>query len=93
MRLGGEMDDRIDGVFDQGFPDQGTIADVPADESVPVGIGQVLQVFQAAGVGQGVQGDDVHARLGPQQVANEIRADETSAPGDEHILHESPSLI
>ena len=85
MAFGGEVGDGVDGVLAQQPIHQWPVADVALNEGMPGGIGQLAQVVQRTGIGQQVKGDDAGVRLGRQQVADEIAADETSAAGHQYV--------
>ncbi len=87
MGFGGKMDHGIDGVAAEKVVQQRAVANIPAHEGVAGRVGQLFQVLQAAGVGQGIQVDDMHARIRRQQSIYKIGADETRSTGDEYILH------
>ena len=81
--LGGEVDHRghvaHDGI------DHHAVGDVAAHEAVARMRGNVGKVLQIAGIRQGVEVDDVILRMMLQDVADEVRADEAGAAGDQDL--------
>jgi hypothetical protein len=51
VRLGGEMDDRVDPVGPDQLADEFGIADIAVDKNVPIRGGQILEVLPASGIG------------------------------------------
>jgi len=51
MGFGSKVNNGVDLMFAEKFVDQGPITDIPLDEGVADGIGQVLEVFRATGIG------------------------------------------
>jgi hypothetical protein len=87
MRFGRKMNNGIDVVFKQQTVHQRPVADVALDEDVPVGIGQIAQVFQAARIGERVQVEDAHFGSLGQRPVDEIRTNKPGAAGHQQILH------
>ncbi len=78
------MDDPLDAREEAG--DEVAVADVAVDELV-AGVGlDVAQVLEVPGVGQLVEVDDADVRVAPEDVADEVAADEAGAPRDEERL-------
>jgi hypothetical protein len=67
------------------------IGDVAQQEAVAAILGDVGKVVEIAGVGQLVETNDLIARR-PQQMMNEVRADESGPAGDED-LHRVPCCL
>ena len=81
VRLGGEVDDRVDRLAPQRLLGGRRVADVALDEDDPVlDVGQVGSV---AGVGEHVVDDDVVLGVPFDPVAGEVRPDETGTSRDE----------
>ena len=81
MRLGGEVDDRVDLLAPQRLLGGLRVADVALDEDDPVlDVGQVGSV---AGVGEDVVDDDMVLGVLFDPVAGEVRPDETGTSRDE----------
>jgi hypothetical protein len=79
--LGGEVDDRVDRVAPQRLEGEPHVADVTPDEADPVlDVGQGRPV---PGVRQGVVGDHGVVGVVLHPVTDEVRTDETGAPGHE----------
>jgi len=56
-------------------------------------VGQIGQVFRAAGIGQGIQVEYFKIRFVNEKIPDKIGTDETGAAGDKHIFHLKPSHI
>ncbi len=81
MRLGGEVDHHVDGRVPQEPLDERKVPDVPFDQ-----FDRRLDLVHrgpVAGVGQGVQDDQLVVRVAGGPVADEVGADEPGAAGDE----------
>jgi hypothetical protein len=89
VALGGEMHNSVDCMFPKELFEQHTVADISMDKGVPPGVGQGLQVFQAACVGQCIQVKHFNFRFSCQQVMNKIRADESGPACHQDISHET----
>ncbi len=76
MRLGGEVDDRVDALHRIG--DRALVLDRAVDELVL----DVVEVLAAPGVGELVEHDDVVAVIAHAD-AHEVRADEARAAADQ----------
>ena len=87
MRFGGEMDDCVNAMVTKQFVHERAVANVAFDEGVTDGIGKIAEVFEATGVGQGIEVDDVDAGIGLESVPDEIASDEACAAGDEEAVH------
>lgn len=83
MRLGGEVENAIEGVLDEEALDQVAVADVPPDEHQPRPAVDALEVREVTGVGERIQDDEALDALTPKNVTHERTADETGAPGQE----------
>ena len=83
MTLSGEVHDGIDGAGGDHRIHKLGVADVAPFETVPGIAFDVGQVFEVAGVGQLVDVDDGLIRIAVQLVADEVRADEPAATGDD----------
>src|SRR5580692_6026191 len=89
MALGGEIDDRIDGILrDHRFDELG-IADVAALEPITRIAFDVGGILEVSRVGQLVDVEDRLLGVAGQLVADEIRADKSAATGDNQPLHVS----
>ena len=83
VRLGGCVHDHVH--FRDDLADEIGVADVAVHERVPLVRRDRGEVVHAARVGERVEGDDlVRGRL--QDVADEVRRDESRAAGDEYAL-------
>ena len=85
VALGSEIDDGV-GLPHQGI-DDGAVADVSQDKSIPVIALDSGQISRISSVGELVQVDDAIGRIPLQQVVDEIAADEAAAAGDENPVH------
>jgi hypothetical protein len=79
VRLGGEVDDRVDALLGEEPLGGVKVADV-ADREPDA---ELVEVARIAGVGELVECDDVVVRMALEPPADEIRADEPGAAGDE----------
>ena len=84
MTLGREMHDGVDRFFRKNPSDPRFVADIGMHKTVAIAVllGDAGQTAQAAGIRQRVQVDHADRRIGGQQVADEIDADEPGAAGD-----------
>ena len=82
VRLGGEVNDRVESVAREDLLDERLVADVAVDEGDRTALFQRGDGRLVAGIGECVQHDDDIARvaLGPE--THEVRADETGSAGD-----------
>ena len=81
VRLGGEVDDRVDLLATEGLFGRVGVADIPPDEDDPVlDVGQVGSV---AGVGEDVIDDHMVLGMLLHPVAGEVGPDETGTSRDE----------
>jgi len=80
VRLGGEVDDRVD--LAGQVVDHLAVGDVPADETVAGGSLQLGQVGRVAGIGQLVQDDDLDLGPGPAEQLDEVASDEPGGSRD-----------
>ena len=87
VRLGREVDDRVDLVRLQRLSHRLCVADVALHEGVARIVVDVQQVVQVAGVGQLVVDQDAIVGVLVQHVADEVRPDEPGAAGDHQVLH------
>ena len=87
MGLCGEMHDHGYVVLGQDAIHQFAVADISIDKKMPRRVRQVPQVVQVGGIGQRVQVDNIGFRFGTLEVMNEVRSDETRAPGDQDPFH------
>ena len=72
-------------VFGEQFGNEVEVADVALDEAVARVITQAGEVFEVAGVGQGIEVDDRLIGL-RQPIQDKIAADKAGATGDENHL-------
>ena len=85
VALGGEVHDRVGPMLGEQTRNQRTVADIALHEDVPV-VGQALERFAIAGVGQQVQVD--HPGIArAEQVMNEVGPDESGTAGDKNRAH------
>ena len=84
VRLGGEVDDAIDGVFLEHLLDDLGVADVGVHERHPV---DAVDVLAHARVRQRIEGDDVVTGMLFDPVPHEVGADEPGRAGDEDGAH------
>ena len=89
VRLGSEVDDRVELLLAQHALGELAVADVSFDEDDPVV--HVLEACSVARVGEQVEDDDVIVRVPLEPVADEVRADEPGAAGDEDPHRRKPS--
>ena len=89
VRLGREVHDRVELLVAQQSLGQLAVADVSFDEDDPVF--NVLEARSTAGVGEQVEDDEVIVRMPLEPEADEIRADEPGAAGNEHSHRRKPS--
>ena len=87
MALGGEVDDLGHAVLVDGLGHRVGIADVAADEDDLVAQ-QIGQVGQVAGVGELVEGDQLHRFAAAGEHPHEVRPDEAGRAGDEERSHD-----
>ena len=92
MGLGGEVEDRVRGMFPRAVEQrchQLRVTDVPVDEAIPafplravlrLHVGQALEIPR---VRQQVEIDDVDLRVALEQVTDQVRANEPRAAGDQ----------
>src|SRR5262249_36544435 len=73
-----------------GGGDRGAVGDATVNEAVARVPFQVAQVRQVAGVGQAVEVDHADLRVGFQQIADEVAADEAATPRHHHRKHGIP---
>jgi len=64
---------------------QGAVGNVALHKAVARGVGQVFQVFQAAGIGERVQGHNPDIRVCPQQIMHKIGPDKAGPSSHQHI--------
>jgi hypothetical protein len=92
--LGGEVDDGLDPVSLQDLRHHLLVANVAAHEDVAGVAREVRQVARVSGVGQLVEIHDSDGRVGGEEVADEIRADESHPARHQdrpaEIAHRSP---
>src|SRR5262249_39954657 len=86
MALRGEVDDGIDASAERGF-DSRAIGDIPANESIAGVLGDVREVLKVARVGEAVEVDDRNRRIGFEEIANEVAAEDPAAAGHEKGRH------
>ena len=85
MRLGGEINHGVDGVFREQAGHQHRVADIALHENVARVTGEICEVGRIAGIRQLVEVDE----FGQERVAfsetlpDEIRANEAATAGDE----------
>jgi hypothetical protein len=77
------MDDGL--AAGHGFCDSGRVADIAFDEGVVRTARDGIQVCEVTGVGQFVVVNDGIGLGQAQEVGDEIRSNETGAPGDEDL--------
>ena len=78
MRLGGEVDDRVDSLVADDALGEVAVRDVPLDEDDA--ILDVLEAGTVAGVREQVERDDVVVGMSVEPVADEVGADEAGGP-------------
>ena len=61
---------------------------VALDQCVTLWVGEIFQIFQAAGIGERDERHDLDRGLGLQKIADKVRADGTRSAGDEDFLHQ-----
>jgi hypothetical protein len=87
VRLGREVDDGVDRPLAEDPLDELAVGNVALDEADPVlDVGEVAPL---TGVREDVEHDDVVAGMPREPVADEIRADEAGAAGDEQSHEEA----
>src|SRR5205823_10647646 len=82
-----EVEDRLDPVAFDEIAHQLRVGDVALDEDVLRVILQVRERVEVPGVRQLVEVDHGQARTLPPQIADEVRPDESGAPGDQNGWH------
>ena len=82
MAFRGEMKHPIGVVIAEDCPHCLAVVEIDLNEDVPGIVEGFFKRFQVAGVGQGVEIDDL-MRGGPNQSAHQRRADESRPSGDE----------
>ncbi len=87
MGFGSKVSDSINLIAAQQIVHQSAVADISLNKDVARSIRQVFEVLLAAGIGEDIQIDDMHLRLGLEEKAHKIRADESGPAGDKYILH------
>ncbi|OPZ01128.1 MAG: hypothetical protein BWZ10_03514 [candidate division BRC1 bacterium ADurb.BinA364] len=87
MGFGGEVDDPVRLVRGEGGFDGLAVGDVSLDEGESRIVQDILEAGQIARIGQFVQNGDSPVCF-PQSQTNEIGADESRAPRDEHGRHD-----
>ncbi len=80
MAFSGEMDDRIDVVFDAKFFHENFVADISLNEEVAGIVLDGGKVTEVGSIGQKIEIDDLFALL--QAVADECGTDKACAAGD-----------
>jgi len=93
VRFGGKMHHRVDCVFRKNPVQQGAVGNVALDKAVARWVGQVFQVFQAAGIGERVQGHNPDLGICAQQVMHKIRTYKAGPTSHQHIMRHQPSLV
>jgi hypothetical protein len=86
MALRGEVDDGINAFAEGGF-DGRAIGDIASDEAVAGVLGDVREVLEIARVREAVEVDDRYGRIGFEEIADEVTADEPAATGHEKGRH------
>src|SRR5690606_10389542 len=87
VRLGREMNNRVDRIaLEQGL-EQARITDVAMHEDTPFAVYARSDVFPVAGVGQRIQHHNAGGRPTLARKVDEITADETSAPRHQNVFH------
>src|SRR5580704_13190289 len=89
MALGGEIDDRIDGIRRDHRVGELGIADVAALEPIARIAFDVGEILEVSRVSKLVDVEDRLLGIAGQLVADEIRADKSAATGDNQPLHVS----
>jgi hypothetical protein len=87
VRLGSEIDNRVDFVLLDGRGHRVCIADIASHKPVAGIVLHIKQVIRVAGVSEFVVYQDVIVRVLAQQVVYEIRPNETGAAGDHDVSH------
>ena len=87
VALGGKVDHAVGLVAVKEVVNGQGVADVDALKAVVRGLGHVGQVFEVAGVGQGVDVDNRVLRVALNEAANDVRADESGSAGDKNRSH------
>src|SRR2546428_7561657 len=83
MRLGGKVDDRLNAMLPRHSVHESPIADIPVNKGVARMPLDGSQVFQIAGVAEGIKID--HLRVFPsEEKADEVRPDESRSAGDQN---------
>ena len=82
VRLGREVDDRVDSLVAHDALGKVAVRDVPLDEDDA--ILDVLEARAVAGVREQIERDDVVVGMAIEPVADEVGADEAGGSGDEH---------
>ena len=87
MGLGGEVGDGVDLMFGKELRDEGGIADVAVRENVARVGREIGEVGGVAGVGEGVEVDELRERRAGFQeaLADEVGADKAGTAGDEEV--------
>src|SRR5436853_4261353 len=83
MRLGGKVDYRLNTMFPRHSFHEGPFADIPVDKGVAGMPLDVSQVFEIAGVAEGIEID--HLRVfPPEEKTDEVRPDESRPACDQN---------
>ncbi len=86
MRLGGQMDHRIDSIFSEKQLHLIGIGDVGLHESVVGLVLYIRQVFEVAGVGEFIHIYDVIIRIFIYEKPHHVRANKTGATGNHDVF-------
>lgn len=87
MGFGCKMNDGIHLVFAQHSSDLPGIANIALHKGMFGGGGQAAQVFQAAGIGEQVEVDDVNFWGNSSYIVDEVGASEPGPAGDQQFFY------
>jgi len=83
VRFGGKVHHGVNPIAAEEVIHQGAVTDIALYKGVTGWVGQILQVFQTARVGQQVQIDDVDGGVMREQIAHEVGTDKPGSAGNQ----------
>jgi len=87
MRLGGQVDDALEGVLGKELVEESGVGDVTPDEGIVGGVFDVGQVGQVTGVGELIEVDDVVVRVLVDEQPHDMGADKARSSSNENVFH------